>query len=278
MNQVSENLQKIIISTAVAPQRGEARHASEMVNELLLGETAQLLETDETGRWLKVRADHDGYEGWVSVAQAFVYEREREGAGTASETGRFSINNTVRNQRTGMLLRRENGNLLRVPLGACLPQEENGTITFIFGNCRIENPGVPLPADLMQAAKNFAGIPYLWGGRSDFGIDCSGLVQQWGFLCGIPLPRDASMQIKAYPLISKDLKDAQAADLVYFSFDGIRIVHVGLYCGDGLLLHASGDVRIECIDSDKRNATPFMFNERLAGAVAGIQRPGFPYS
>lgn len=254
----------VIITTAVAPQRSAANDASEMVNELLLGETASLLERDASGRWLRVKAAHDGYEGWLSVAQAFVFGDE--------EAVAFSA---CRSRKAGMVLRYASGNLLRVPVGACLPEPDNGRYRFPFGTLDTVSSGTLLPVDFTDASKTFLGIPYLWGGRSDFGIDCSGLVQQLGFLSGIRFPRDASQQITAFPVFSRDLKDAVTGDLIYFSFDRNRIVHVGLYLGEGLLLHASGDVRIECIAADKRNLTAFVFNERLSGAIAGIQRPGF---
>lgn len=262
----SPNLQNlVIISAATAPQRAAASDAAEMVNELLLGERAVLLDRDSSGRWLKVRALHDGYEGWVSVAQAYVYQDDEEAV----------LSGWKRSRSAGMLLEQANGNQLRVPVGALLPAEENGHIRFPFGSYEIIRQGADLPPDLLGAAKGFLGIPYLWGGRSDFGIDCSGLVQQLGFLFDIPFPRDASQQIKAYPVLSRNLKDALTGDLIYFSFDGTRIVHVGLYLGGGVLLHASGDVRMELIDPDKRKTSGFVFNERLSGAVAGIQRPGF---
>lgn len=266
LNVAAEPGEKVIICTAVAPQRAAASDASEMVNELLLGETASLLERDASGRWMRVKAAHDGYEGWVSVAQAFVLGDEEARAFSAS---------AFRCHCTGMVLRYVSGNLLRVPVGACLPEPVNGQYQFPFGTLDTVHSGTPLPPDFTDAAKTFLGISYLWGGRSDFGIDCSGLVQQLGFLSGIRFPRDASQQITAFPVFSRDLKDAVTGDLIYFSFDGKRIVHVGLYLGEGLLLHASGDVRIECIAADKRKLTPFVFNGRLSGAIAGIQRPGF---
>ena len=103
---------------------------------------------------------------------------------------------------------------------------------------------------LISYANSFLGTPYLWGGKSALGFDCSGFVQTVFKMCGISLPRDASQQIKDKKLIEINYKSIEKGDLLFFSDENL-INHVGIYYGDGKIIHSSGNVKIENLEDNK---------------------------
>ena len=118
--------------------------------------------------------------------------------------------------------------------------------------------------DILPYALKLVGTPYLWGGKSSFGYDCSGLVQVLYTLSGNKFPRDCSMQIKS-PLLTKVCKDdIQNGDLVYFSKDD-SVNHVGIFIDKSTFLHSSGCVMINSIDENDMN-----FNSKLHSMIYGF--------
>lgn len=287
----------VMCCSPTAPLRAEAREGAEMVSQLLLGETARVLE--RTSRWLRVAGLHDGYEGWLSITQAFVLH---------GQVNKNWLHPPAQRRSRSFMLQcaaesvSAAGQQLWIPAGAVLPPDcgsspaRGATLEYPFGSFRIvsEIPSVhhksregftgPFPAisdktaQLLDTAMLFLGTPYLWGGRSTLGIDCSGFTQLLLQMQGLHPPRDASQQIQmpepTARLLGSKVDTAAAGDLIYFSFDGKRVVHVGFYAGNGLLLHASGSVKLEHIDeaAHKRNTDKFAFNRRLASHIYAIQR------
>lgn len=114
----------------------------------------------------------------------------------------------------------------------------------------VAGPPLPLnPRGICATAQLYLGTPYLWGGTSIWGIDCSGLIQQVFAVHGIHLPRDAWQQARAGQAFT-DSQKSTAGDLAFFANDQNRITHVGLVLGDGQILHASHWVRIDRLTSD----------------------------
>jgi hypothetical protein len=161
------------------------------------------------------------------------------------------------------------GSILRPFLGSADDRLIRGASSLILD----ENPD---PRTVLERGMAWLGTPYLWGGRSRFGVDCSGLVQVlWGSV-GVSLPRDASEQYRLAPYCFnlEDPQAWQAGHLAFFSENSERITHVGLLIGDGRILHASGEVRLDPVNNegiqpvDKRPTHP----HRLVG-IASFYTP-----
>lgn len=100
---------------------------------------------------------------------------------------------------------------------------------------------------LKQIAMKYLNAPYLWGGRSPFGIDCSGFTQNVFRICGYVLPRDASQQVKSGVVVDS-LAETTPGDLAFFAGESGKITHVGIVIEENQIIHASGKVRIDGID------------------------------
>lgn len=225
-------------STTLAhiPCRAEGNDRSEMVTELLFGEQYQVLENKT--KWLKIKCTHDSYEGWIDLRQHDVSKKCEHIAKRVnmvhSKNGRLTLSNGEKE-------------VLLSP-GALLSDACHGQIGIdneIF-DLNAEY-GIRKISDLPELAKMYLNTPYLWGGRSIWGIDCSGFCQVLFALANISIPRDASQQA----LIGEEIKleDIEATDLAFFQNDKGLITHVGMILFDKQIIHASGFVRIDELDS-----------------------------
>ena len=220
------------VQVPVMPIRAEARDASEMVTQGLAGEKVERLEAGEKD-WVRVRCLWDGYEGWCDEKQLgphadhelhgsfriceslSCWERNGDGAKCWFSMG---SNFRVRTDLDGYFL----GNQL-------------------FQRVDSASGDLDAPVDPVAAAERLLGVPYLWGGRSAFGIDCSGLVQLAFGVTGIQLPRDASQQVATGQEVA--LGEARRGDLAFFANDKGAIIHVGILLTKTDILHAAGEVR-----------------------------------
>ena len=216
--------------------RKEARHASEMVSQLLYNETYIIL--DRTKEWLLVRTEHSPfalrqaydpeanfYEGWIQAKQ-FVEIGEEE----------YKALNDKKLYLTDKPIVEYEGKYLSL-----------GTPLFEPHPDTLETPSEFHPELMVDNAKKLLNAPYLWGGRTAFGIDCSGLVQVCARLSGLVLPRDASMQVKCGDLVYF-LQETQPGDLAFFGDEDGHITHVGIIMDDEQIIHSCGQVRIDYLD------------------------------
>ncbi|MEO7924397.1 MAG: C40 family peptidase [Chitinophagaceae bacterium] len=228
-----------VVSVAAAAVRRKPDHRKEMVSQLLFGETVKVLKTRKE-IWCKVRSLHDDYEGWTT--NTLLSEVDEQYANTIND---FAV--TGREAVIGLGEKK-----IYVPAGASLPFFEGGKgklgeQTYHFGGQCIkrteQQPGATLLKELIQ---DWVNAPYLWGGRTMLGVDCSGLVQVIYKQMGIDLTRDAWQQAQEGKPVKK-FSEVQAGDLAFFD-NKEDIVHTGILLGDGTIIHASGKVRIDAID------------------------------
>lgn len=228
---------------AVAPLRKEPSDKSEIVSQLLFGDRVLVLEKAE--KWCLVKTNHDNYEGWMDHKQlqpltALQYNDEQ------SYTYQTAVNFDNR-------LVDDNGDLYYLSPGSTLPFYQDG---FCYlGDYRFAVKTEPFIANATEfaakveaTAKFFLNSPYLWGGRTFFGIDCSGFVQTVYKLLGLSLRRDASQQVEEGELVDF-LASAKLGDLAFFDNEEGKITHVGMMLSNDKIIHSAGKVRIDPIDN-----------------------------
>jgi cell wall-associated NlpC family hydrolase len=228
-----------IIKVPAAPVRKKARHQSEMVNQLLFGEAVKVIK--EKGElWVKVRSLHDDYEGWVT--NNLLQEVKEKEAGQSAEFVTTDFFQTI--QVKGMDMQIPFGSSLR---GLIAGRGTLDGFVYDFDGSAVNRAEQQLSEELIkELAMPWLNAPYMWGGRTIFGIDCSGFVQLIFKTMGIDLPRDAWQQAQQGKTVKK-LKDAVCGDLAFFD-DKEEIVHVGILLNNEQIIHASGKVRIDTID------------------------------
>jgi cell wall-associated NlpC family hydrolase len=136
--------------------------------------------------------------------------------------------------------------------GSVLPQLRKNRFSiggqeYLFESETQVIPDSPQPDNIIRTAMEYLNTPYLWGGRSPFGIDCSGFTQIVFRICGIPLKRDAVLQAQHGEMISF-INEALPGDLAFFENSVGNITHTGILTGSGKIIHASGRVRIDSVD------------------------------
>lgn len=223
------------------PVRNEPSEKSEMVTQILFGETFVVLEKEE--KWAKIKMDFDGYEGWIdsklifSVAET-EYELWKSANAWMVPTPKISI---VKDGSSAPIT---------IPAGSRIVFNGHDRNSFSIGkNDYFISGQIPSQKDLgiREVATSLLHTPYLWGGRSYFGIDCSGLSQIVYKINGSWLPRDAYLQIELGDNVSF-VEEAKIGDLAFFDNEDGSIVHVGICLGGGKIIHAHGEVRVDTLD------------------------------
>ncbi|WP_312750256.1 C40 family peptidase [Epilithonimonas hominis] len=214
---------KGICNVSIAPMRAESSDKSEIVSQLLYGESADILEVKDN--WTKIKTHYDNYEAWMDTKQISPVSDD------------FLSSRKV--------------NLVKEPFQSTMT--ESGKVLLSMGsevNFETTAPtrGRDLSESIVNCAKEFLNVPYLWGGKSFFGIDCSGFTQIIYKIHGIKIPRDAYQQAEIGDALTF-IEEAKPGDLAFFENKEGRIHHVGIILADQKIIHAHGKVRIDSLDS-----------------------------
>jgi cell wall-associated NlpC family hydrolase len=223
------------------PVRKEPSEKSELVTQILFGETYVI--TEQKDNWAKIKMDFDGYTGWIDAKLVFAvapteYELWKNANAWMVPTPKINI---VQDGSSAPIT---------IPAGSRIVFNGHERNSFSIGKNDYFISG-QIPSDkelgIREVATSLLHTPYLWGGRSYFGIDCSGLSQIVYKINGTWLPRDAYQQAE----LGNDVEfveEAEIGDLAFFDNEEGKIVHVGICLGKGQIIHAYGEVRIDQLD------------------------------
>ncbi|WBV54791.1 C40 family peptidase [Chryseobacterium daecheongense] len=216
-------MNKGICIVTVAPVRAENSDKAEIVTEILFGESADILEVNKN--WTKIKMHYDGYEGWMDTKQIKpVSDEELE-------------------KRKVTLITEDFSSVLM-----------NDGKTLLSMGSEVEFPAVAsrrshdIRESIALTAKEFLNVPYLWGGKSFFAVDCSGFTQLVYKVHDIKLPRDTYQQAEVGEPLTF-VEESQPGDLAFFENAEGKIIHVGIMLENQKIIHASGKVRIDTLDS-----------------------------
>ncbi len=216
-------MSKGICNVSIAPLRAEPSDKSEMVSQLLYGESANILEIKDN--WTRICTHYDNYEAWMDSKQI---------SPTSDDFLTSRKINFIKESFQSTML--ESGRTL-LSMGS--------EVTF---DAIAPTRGRDLSESIVICAKEFVNVPYLWGGKSFFGIDCSGFSQIIYKIHGIKIPRDTYQQAELGEVLTF-VEEAKPGDLAFFENQDGRIIHVGIILADQKIIHAHGKVRIDSLDS-----------------------------
>ena len=224
----------------VSPVRAESFHKSEMTSQLLFGEAVEVLEKGPEN-WILIRCMYDNYEGWIT--RSHITEIPEVVAKERWHLASDWSNEIVFNEQP-----------MFIPFGSELRALKNGhaewgQFSWSFKGNHVD-PAIMQRNEktVIRLTQRFINTPYLWGGRSVFGIDCSGFSQIIYKALGVPLLRDAYQQATQGEGIGF-LQEVHCGDLAFFDNAEGRITHVGILLNDREIIHSSGKVRVDRIDS-----------------------------
>lgn len=227
-----------ICNLAIIPLRIEPNDRSEQVSQVLFGEHFEILE--KLKQWFKIRLRYDNYEGWIDSKQCQIISE--------SDFSEISNSAQILNHDLVEYVTTKDDSLIPITIGASLSFlnfEGINKNNFEFEGLKVT--GIKPKSDLIKTAFMYLNAPYLWGGKTPFGIDCSGFTQMVYKLNGYKLLRDASQQSTQGEALSF-IEESEPGDLAFFDNEEGKIIHVGIIMKDNYIIHASGKVRIDRLD------------------------------
>ena len=222
-----------ICNLSIVPIRLEPNDNSEQISQLLYGDAFKILEVKI--KWTKIKLCFDNYIGWISNKQ---YELINE-----KQLKLLEKNPQVYSYDLVEFIENDKHELIAIPLGSTL--NALNILKHKYDGNKIS--GVQDKSKIVSNALRFLNSPYSWGGRTPFGIDCSGFTQMVYKLNGYKLERDSHLQAKQGSPLSF-IEESEPGDLAFFDNDEGEIVHVGIIMENNKIIHASGKVRIDGID------------------------------
>jgi hypothetical protein len=231
-----------ICDISCVPIRKETSHRSEQVSELLFGDSFEIL--DEHKEWIKIKCSYDNYEGWIlnslyASCSGIDFKNDKKKMHACSYD---ILQPAISKHRQIPIL-----------IGSSLPHYDGMIVKLdkekFTVNGRVTNPKKKYDsAFLLKTANQFLHAPYRWGGKTPFGIDCSGFTQMVFKIMNVRLLRDAHQQATQGEFITF-INEAITGDLAFFGAED-KVSHVGIIIDDGKIIHASGKVKIDKIDQN----------------------------
>ncbi len=230
-------METFVCENVFVPLRSGPSHKAEMTSQVLFGEKYQII--DMSGHWYRIETLFDSYKGWIDINHL------QHTRSVSDKKGHVLTRS--------LLCHREDKTKLVLEAGCEIydPDPENGVFyagkdKFTAGHDLGSAISV-LSESISDTAMKFINSPYIWGGRIPSGLDCSGFVQLVYKIRGLSLPRDSRQQAETGVAVTF-LEETIPGDLVFLDDERGRIDHVGLILAKGLVIHASGRVRIDGID------------------------------
>ena len=222
-----------ICNLSIVPIRSESNDKREQTSQLLYGETFVVI--DEKTKWTKIKLCFDNYIGWIDNKQFdIINEDQLKLVDKEPQIYSYDLVEFIENT---------DQELIAIPIGSSL--NALNILEHSYDGNKIS--GIQEKSKIITTALRFLNSPYLWGGRTPFGIDCSGFTQMVYKLNGYKLERDSHLQAKQGSPLSF-IEESEPGDLAFFDNKEGEIIHVGIIMENNKIIHASGKVRIDRID------------------------------
>ena len=227
-----------ICNLSIIPLRSEPNDRSEIISQILFGEHFEIIEVEKN--WSKIKLHFDQYEGWIDCKQYQLLSNENYNL--------LCKEAIVLNCDLVEYVSNKNNVLIPITLGASLSFLNHADINsenYEFEGLKIS--GIKSKNNIVTTSHLYLNAPYLWGGKTPFGIDCSGFTQMVYKLNGYKLLRDASQQSSQGEVLSF-IEESEPGDLAFFDNEEGKIIHVGIILENNYIIHASGKVRVDRLD------------------------------
>lgn len=268
-----------VVKISVANLRDEPKHSAQLVTQATLGMPLKVYK--KQGGWYYIQTP-DGYLGWVDYgglanmtpdefskwksAQKLIYLKPFGNSYEKPDDGSQSVTDLVAGDIIELLSEENGFYKVKYPDGreAFIANAEASPYQDWLDSLEMEKE------DLVDTSKKLMGLPYLWGGTSPKGVDCSGFTKTVYFLNGVVIPRDASQQVHTGKLVdtTRNFQNLIPGDLLFFGRPATdstseRVVHVGMWIGDNKFIHSMGDVHISTLDSTDSEFDEYNYNRYL---------------